>query len=96
MPTSFDASVERHLQFTREREGRQGDPGPGEQSVCSGIDEVNGFEGNISDERVMNYFPNGVPASLIYPSAIIVGDVEINRTTPKIEEVPVLKHPLQR
>jgi len=44
----------------------------------------------------MNYFPNGVPASLIYPSAIIVGDVEINRTTPKIEEVPVLKHPLQR
>ena len=54
------------------------------------------LKGISSDERVMNYFPNGVPASLIYPSAIIVGDVEINRTTPKIEEVPVLKHPLQR
>ena len=54
------------------------------------------LKGISSDERVMNYFPNGVPASLIYPSAIIVGDVEINRTTPKIEEEPVLKHPLQR
>ena len=54
------------------------------------------LKGISSEEKVMNYFPNGVPSSLIYPSGVILGDMEINRVTPKIEEEPVLKNPLQR
>lgn len=49
-----------------------------------------------SKENVKNYLPNGVFSSLIYPAGIIVKDVEINRTTPKIEKATVLKNPLQR
>lgn len=54
------------------------------------------LKGISSKENVMNFLPNGVPASLIYPSGIIVNDVEINKATPQIEKEPVIVNPAKR
>lgn len=54
------------------------------------------LKGISSKENVMNFLPNSVPASLIYPSGIIVNDVEINKATPKIEKEPVIVNPAKR
>jgi hypothetical protein len=52
--------------------------------------------GVSSEEKVMNFLPNGVPASLIYPSGVIVKNVELNKATPKMEKAPALVHPFKR
>lgn len=50
-----------------------------------------------SKENVMNYILNGeVLSSLIYPSSILIEDVEIGKVPVKTEKEPVLKYPLQR
>lgn len=49
-----------------------------------------------SDENVLNFLYNGTPASIIYPSAIIVEDLEILKATPKAEKAPVIANPLLR
>lgn len=52
--------------------------------------------GVSSEEKVMNYLPNGIPSSVIYPSGVIVKNVELNKATPKIEKAPALTHPFKR
>ena len=52
--------------------------------------------GISSEEKVMNFMPNGVAASMIYPSGIIVKNIELNKSTPKIEKAPALTHPFKR
>ena len=54
------------------------------------------LKGISSGERVVNYMMNNCPVSAIYPSGIIVNDVEINRPTPKMEKTPAIPAPLQR
>lgn len=54
------------------------------------------LKGISSDERVKNYMLNNTPVSLIYPSGMIVGDVEINRPTLKTEKALAIPAPLQR
>lgn len=50
-----------------------------------------------SKENVMNFlYENAVPASLIYPSSILVDDVEINVPNLKKEQEDALVYPLQR
>lgn len=50
-----------------------------------------------SKENVMNYlYGNAVPASLIYPSSILLDDVEINVSNLKKEQEDALVFPLQR
>jgi hypothetical protein len=52
--------------------------------------------GIASEEKVMNFTPGGIPASLIYPAGIIMKNIELNRVTPKIEKTPALTHPFKR
>ena len=48
-------------------------------------------------ENVSNYMLNGeVLSSLIYPSAVLIEDVEISKVETKTEKEPVLVYPLQR
>lgn len=47
-------------------------------------------------EEVMNYLPNFHPASMIYPSGMIVDGMVIDKATTKTEQEPVLKAPGQR
>ena len=48
-------------------------------------------------ENVSNYILNNdVLSSLIYPSAILIEDVEIGKLPVKAEKAPVLTYPLQR
>ena len=49
-----------------------------------------------SKENVSNYILNDVLSSLIYPSAILIEDVEIGEVPLKTEKKPVLAYPLQR
>lgn len=50
-----------------------------------------------SEEKVANYVLNGqVLSSLIYPSSILLEDIEISKRPVKAEKEPVLKFPLQR
>lgn len=58
--------------------------------------KLSSLKGISSKENVRNYELNNTPVSAIYPSGIIVGDVEINRPTPKAEKEPAIKAPLQR
>lgn len=47
-------------------------------------------------EKVKNYTPDGIHVSVIYPSGMIVNDLEINRSIPKAEKAPAILPPLQR
>lgn len=49
-----------------------------------------------SEESVRNFIYNGCAASIIYPSAMIVDDIEIFKATPKAEKAPALINPLLR
>ncbi|MFR1242994.1 MAG: hypothetical protein ACLSDJ_18055 [Butyricimonas faecihominis] len=50
-----------------------------------------------SMERVDNYLWNGVCfSSLIYPSAVIVDNIDISKASFQPEKEPELKYPLQR
>lgn len=49
-----------------------------------------------SKENVKNYTPDGIHVSIIYPSGMIVNDLEINRSVPKAEKAPAILPPLQR
>lgn len=60
------------------------------------LTKLGSLKGLSSGERVRNYMFNNTPVSAIYPSGIIVGDVEINRPTPKTEKAPAIPAPLQR
>lgn len=60
------------------------------------ITKLTSLKGISSQERVKNYMFNNTPISAIYPAGMIVGDVEINRPTPKTEKAPAILPPLQR
>lgn len=60
------------------------------------LTKLTSLKGISSKECVRNYELNNTPVSAIYPSGILVGDVEINRPTPKSEKAPAILPPLQR
>ncbi|MFR4039244.1 MAG: hypothetical protein ACLTZT_17000 [Butyricimonas faecalis] len=52
---------------------------------------------NISSkENVSNYILNGQLLSLIYPSSILIENIEINKSDVKKDKEQVLTFPLQR
>lgn len=60
------------------------------------LTKLTSLKGISSKECVRNYELNHAPVSAIYPSGILVGDVEINRPTLKSEKAPAILPPLQR
>ena len=60
------------------------------------LTKLTSLKGISSKECVRNYELNNTPVSAIYPSGILVGNVEINRPTPKSEKAPAILPPLQR
>jgi predicted Zn-dependent protease len=49
-----------------------------------------------ADKDMLNYIYQGVPATVIYPSSIIIGGVDIEPASTKIEKMPVIPSPLER
>ncbi len=61
-----------------------------------GLTKLSTLQGISAKENVKNYMLTNCPISVIYPSGMIVNDVEIVRPAPKTEKALAIPAPLQR